>query len=188
MKINKNVLISLGLFVLVASIYRVLPNRPPGFAPQIAMALFGGAFFMKNKKWAFILPLLSMFISDVFYQLLYTNGYSQIAGFYSGQLLNYILIGSITFIGFLISDGKIAKVLLASVSAPTVFYFVSNTLVWFGNGGYQRPRTFTGLIQCLADGLPFYQNSLISTVVFGALLFGGYAILEKTTSQTSQIA
>jgi hypothetical protein len=188
MKINKNVLISLGLFVLVASIYRVLPNRPPGFAPQIAMALFGGAFFMKNKKWAFILPLLSMFISDVIYQVLYTNGYTQIAGFYSGQLLNYILIGSITLIGFLISDGKIAKLLLASVSAPTAFFFVSNTIVWIGNGGYQRPRTFTGLVQCLADGLPFYQNSLISTVVFGALLFGGYSMLTKTSTQTSQIA
>lgn len=181
-------LVSLGLFVLVASIYRILPNRAPGFAPQIAMALFGGAFFMKNKKWAFILPLFSMFLSDVLYQVLYTNGYTQIAGFYSGQWMNYLLIGSITFIGFLINDGKIAKILLASIGAPTAYFFVSNTLVWFGNGGYQRPRTFTGLVQCLADGLPFYQNSLIGTMVFGALLFGGYALLTKRNAASSLLA
>ena len=188
MKINKNVLTALGLFVLVASIYRVLPNRPPGFAPQIAMALFGGAFFSNNKKWAFILPLFSMFISDIIYQVLYTYGYSPIAGFYSGQGMNYLLIGSITLIGFLISDGKIAKVLLASVSAPTAFFLVSNTLVWFGNGGYQRPRTASGFVQCLVDGIPFYQNSLIGTMVFGALLFGGYALLIKRSSAINQLA
>ena len=39
--------------IAITSVYRILPNRPYGFAPQIALALFGGAFFVQNKKWAF---------------------------------------------------------------------------------------------------------------------------------------
>lgn len=188
MKLNKNVLLSLLLLVIVAAVYRIIPNRPFGFAPQIAMALFGGAFFIKDKKWAFALPLLSMFISDLFYQVLYTYGYTEMAGFYSGQWVNYLLIGSLTTFGFLISDLKIVKVALASLAAPTTYFLVSNGLVWLGNGGYHRPKTFAGLIQCLADGVPFYQNSILGTIAFGAVLFGGYALLKKIGSEQKQVA
>ena len=124
MKINKNVLVSLGLFVLVASIYRILPNRAPGFAPQIAMALFGGAFFMKNKKWAFILPLFSMFLSDALYQVLYINHLSPFEGFYEGQWINYILIASTAVFGFgtisdFLSDGSaLINFLVRTSSVP----------------------------------------------------------------------
>ncbi len=188
MKLNKHLFLSLCLMVIIASVYRVLPNRPFGFAPQIAMALFGGAFFVQNKKWAFSLPLISMFISDLLYQVLYHYGYTEISGFYSGQWVNYLLIGSLTIFGFLISDGKIIKVILATIAAPTTYFLLSNGLVWLGNGGYQRPKTFVGLIQCLVDGLPFYQNSLMGTVVFGAILFGGYALLKKGTADQKLVA
>jgi hypothetical protein len=183
MKLNKNLFLSIGLMIAITSVYRILPNRPYGFAPQIALALFGGAFFVQNKKWAFSLPLISMFISDLLYQVLYNYGYSEIQGFYSGQWVNYLLIGFLTVFGFLISDGKISKVILASLAAPTTYFLLSNGLVWIGNGGYQRSRTFGGLIQTLIDGIPFYQNSLAGTLVFGAILFGGYSLLKSTDSK-----
>jgi len=183
MKLNKNLFLSIGLMIAITSVYRILPNRPYGFAPQIALALFGGAFFVQNKKWAFSLPLISMFISDLLYQVLYNYGYSEIQGFYSGLWVNYLLIGFLTVFGFLISDGKISKVILASLAAPTTYFLLSNGLVWIGNGGYQRSRTFGGLIQTLIDGIPFYQNSLAGTLVFGAILFGGYSLLKSTDSK-----
>jgi hypothetical protein len=186
MKLNKNVLLSIGLMVAISSVYRILPNRPYGFAPQIALALFGGAFFVQNKKLAFTLPLISMFISDLLYQVLYNYGYSEMEGFYSGQWINYLLIGSLTVFGFLIRNAKISKVILASIAAPTTYFLLSNGLVWLGNGGYHRSRTMSGLVQTLIDGLPFYRNSVIGTVVFGAILFGGYSVLK--TSETKQIA
>jgi hypothetical protein len=186
MKLNKNLLLSFGLMVAISSVYRILPNRPYGFAPQIALALFGGAFFMQNKKWAFALPLISMFISDLLYQVLFNFGYSEIEGFYSGQWVNYLLIGSLTLFGFLISEAKVFKVILASIAAPTTYFLLSNSLVWFGNGGYQHSRTLGGFIQTLMDGIPFYQNSLAGTIVFGAILFGGYSLLKS--SETKQIA
>ena len=172
--------------VLITSVYRIMPNRPYGFAPQIALALFGGAFFVKNKKWAFSLPLISLFISDLLYQVLFNYGYTDIQGFYSGQWVNYLLIGSLTVFGFLISDAKISKVILASIAAPTTYFLISNGLVWFGNGGYHRSRSMAGLLQTLVDGIPFYQNSIMGTIVFGAILFGGYSLLK--TAETKRIA
>ncbi len=180
MKLNKNVLLSIALMVAITSVYRILPNRPYGFAPQIALALFGGAFFVKNKKWAFSLPLISMFISDLLYQVLFHYGYSEMEGFYSGQWINYLLIGSLTVFGFMISEAKIFKVILASFAAPTTYFLLSNGLVWFGNGGFQRSRNYSGLMQTLIDGIPFYQNSVIGTLVFGAILFGGYSLIKSS--------
>ncbi|MEK7200262.1 MAG: DUF6580 family putative transport protein, partial [Bacteroidota bacterium] len=102
MKINRPLIISLVLMVLVSALYRILPDRPMGFAPQIAMGLFSGALFVKNKKWAFILPLVSMFLSDLLYQVLYNNGLTAIRGFYDGQWINYLLFAGMTCFGFLI--------------------------------------------------------------------------------------
>ena len=71
---------SLILLVLVAALYRIIPGRAYGFAPQWAMAIFAGAV-IKDKKLAMILPVLSMFFSDLFYQILYSNGLSDMPGF-----------------------------------------------------------------------------------------------------------
>src|SRR5215831_20219422 len=100
MKITRSVIIALILLILVSALYRVVPNRPMGFAPQYAMAIFGGAIFVKNKKWAFVLPLLSMFLSDLLYQILYNSSLSATPGFYEGQWQNYLLVAGLTFIGF----------------------------------------------------------------------------------------
>lgn len=179
MKLTKNILLSLGLMVLATALYRIFPNRPLGFAPQIAVAIFAGALFVKDKKIAFILPLLSMFISDLLYECLHLNGLSTIGGFYKGQWVNYLLFMSLTAIGFLVNIQKIASILAGTIAAPTIFFILSNGLVWLKGGGYNRPKNMQGLLACYADGLPFYPNSIYSTVFFAALLFGGYILFTK---------
>lgn len=179
MKITRSVIVALVLLILVSALYRIVPNRPMGFAPQYAMAVFGGAIFIKNKKWAFVLPLLSMFLSDLLYQLLYNVNLSATPGFYDGQWENYLLVAGLTFIGFLIKKINVVNVLLASIAAPSVYFILSNFLVWLGGGGLQRPKTFSGLIQCYNDALPFYPNSIYATVFFSLILFGGYYFIKK---------
>ena len=182
MKINKSFVVSLVLTVLVSALYRILPGRPMGFAPQIAIALFSGALFVKDKKWAFALPLLSMFLSDLLYEVLYQNGLTPIMGFYSGQWLNYLLFAGLTCFGFMIKKGKVANIILASLAAPTVHFLLSNfLLVWAVDLGFglNRPRTFSGLLLTYEDALPFYKNSLIATIVFSAVLFGTYYLLQR---------
>jgi Family of unknown function (DUF6580) len=181
MKITKQLTLSFILLIVIASLYRIMPVRPYGFAPQIAMAIFGGAV-IKDKKFAFLLPLLSMFISDALYQVLYINGVGNIPGFYEGQFTNYVLFGLMTFFGFYASNLNVGRILLASLSAPTVYFFISNFLVWASSSplaGLGRPKTIDGLFMTLGDGVPFYLWSLAATVIFSAILFGSYFLISK---------
>ncbi|HLX93121.1 MAG TPA: DUF6580 family putative transport protein [Puia sp.] len=181
MKPSKTIIWSLVMLVIIASLYRVIPNRPYGFAPQWAMAVFTGAV-IKDKKWAFIVPVLSMFISDLLYQMLYVTGVSSLPGFYEGQWQNYILFGLLPLVGMAIRKVNIIGVVTASLAAPTVYFLLSNFVLWAGWSGTRglgRPKTFDGLMQCYNDAIPFYRTSLFATVIFSVILFGGYILLKK---------
>ncbi|MBS1920882.1 MAG: hypothetical protein JST17_11565 [Bacteroidetes bacterium] len=177
MKQNKTNIIVFIILIVIGALYRVWDNRPLGFAPQIAMALFAGSV-IKDKKIAFLFPLLSMLFSDALYQLLYTQGLTSIAGFYKGQWVNYILFACITIIGFKINAAKAGQIFAGSVAGVLFFFIVSNFLDWIGGGldlnNQPYPKNFDGLMTCYAAGLPFLKGSLIATFVFNAVLFGGY--------------
>jgi len=195
MKLNKSVLLAFGILVLSASLYRAWPDRPYGFAPQMAMALFGGAV-IKDKRWAFILPLLSMLISDVVYQLLYINGFTEISGFYTGQWVNYLLIAGLTMFGFLLKKITTLRVAAFSMAGSVLFFLASNFTVWLGGGGLGRPKTFDGLMLCYYDGLAFlrdygfikgfYGNVFIGDLFFCTILFGTYYLINRTVLQKQQ--
>jgi len=186
MKINKSIIWSLILLIVVAALYRVIPERPFGFAPHIAMALFAGAI-IKDKKWAFALPIFSIFLSDLLYEALYLNGLTQIRGFYEGQLTNYILFAGITCIGFLMKQVKAINVLWYSLITATVYFLASNFMVWLNGAGFSRPKTWSGLLLCYADSLPFYRGSLIATIIFSTILFGSYYLLNRPSLQARTI-
>ena len=189
MKGTKQVLISFILLIIIASLYRIMPGRPYGFAPQIAMAIFGGAV-IKDKKFAFLLPLLSMFISDALYEILYRNGVGTLKGFYEGQVTNYILFGLMTCFGFFIKNFNVSRIALASVAAPTAYFLLSNSMIWLSaspGAGLDRPKIFTGLLLTLNDGLPFYPWSVVATLIFSALLFGSYFIITRPSIQSQHV-
>jgi hypothetical protein len=176
MKSSNSIVWSFLLLVIIAALYRIIPGRLNGFAPQWAMAIFAGAV-IKDKKWAFIVPVLSMFISDLLFQVLYIGGISNMKGFYEGQWQNYLLFAGLVFVGIAIKKLNFLQIGLASLAAPTLYFLVSNFLVWAGNGsarGLDRPRTFNGLLLCYTDGIPFYLVSILATLVFSAILFGTY--------------
>lgn len=185
MKLNKTFVYTLIALVVVAALYRIIPNRPFGFAPQIAIALFAGSI-IKDKKYAFALPILSMFISDALYQVLYSAGLSSIKGFYGGQLTNYILFAGLTVIGFFINQKKVLQIFAGALAGPTAYFLISNFLVWLGGGGYGHPKTIDGLMLTYFDGIPFYGGSLVATVLFCTMFFGGYALLNSKELKTAQ--
>ncbi|HTS44442.1 MAG TPA: DUF6580 family putative transport protein [Puia sp.] len=187
MKLNKALTWSLILLVIIGAIYRIFPNRPYGFAPQWAIAIFAGAI-IKDRKLAFAIPALSMFFSDMFYEVLYSSGLSSIPGFYEGQWQNYILFGLMTFVGIAMKKINIVNILIASVTAPTLYFILSNFILWAGWSGTRglgRPKTWSGLLQCYNDGIPFYRTSILATVIFSAILFGSYFLLKRGESATA---
>jgi len=177
MRFNKQIIVALVIMIITSALYRVLPGRPYGFAPQIAIALFGGSLFARQKQYAFLLPILSMFISDLLYQFLYSYHLTTIQGFYDGQLLNYVLIASTAVFGFGLQSNKLSKYFVGFLAAPTSYFLFSNFLVWAQGGGYHHAFTMTGLIQTMVDGLPFYPYSVAGTLVFGGVLFGSFRAL-----------
>lgn len=78
---------------------------------------------------------------------------------------------------------KAWKVLGFSISAAVVFFIVSNLGVWvaiqtgkadlFGYG-----TGVTGLINTYVAAVPFFKNTLISTVAGSILLFGAYHLFQ----------
>lgn len=177
MKLNKQIILALVIMIATSALFRLMPGRPYGFAPQIAIALFGGSLFAKQKQYSFLLPILSMFISDLMYQVLYTYQLTAMQGFYAGQLENYILIAATAVFGFNLQTGNFTKYVISFLSAPTAYFLVSNGLVWAQGGGYGHPITFAGFMQTMADGLPFYQNSVAGTLVFGGIIFGAFRLM-----------
>ena len=183
MKLNRSNLLILFILILACALYRVWDSRPMGFAPQIAMALFAGSI-SKDKRFAFLFPILSLFISDLIYQLLYMQGLSTIKGFYSGQWQNYLLIASITVIGFFINKNRIGQIFIGSLAGAVYFFLISNFMVWIGGGwdinNQPYPRSFSGLMLCYSEALPFFKWSVLSTLVFNGIFFGSYYLLGKT--------
>ena len=173
---NKNILVTLILMIVVAAFYRVIPDRPMGFAPHLAMALFGGAV-IKDKKLAFAFPIFSMFISDVLYHLLYVNGLTSISGFYEGQFTNYILFAGMTSIGLLMRKVNVMNIVIFSLIICSAFFLLSNFFVWNAGSGWGRPHTFAGLMQAYEDGVPFYRNSIFATLIFSGILFGAWRLI-----------
>jgi len=183
MKLNKSNLLVLFILILACALYRVWDSRPMGFAPQIAMALFAGSV-SKDKRFAFLFPILSLFISDLLYQFLYSQGLSTIKGFYSGQWQNYLLIASITIIGFFINKNKIGQIFVGSLAGAVYFFLISNFMVWVGGGwdinNQPYPRSFSGLMLCYTEAMPFFKWSVLSTLLFNGIFFGSFYLLGKS--------
>jgi hypothetical protein len=185
MKSSKHIVWSFLLLVIIAAFYRIIPGRPFGFAPQWAMAVFAGAV-LKDRKWAFIIPVLSMFISDLLYQVLYLGGLTTMTGFYEGQWQNYLLFTLLVFVGMAVTKINWIQVSLASFAAPTLYFIVSNFLVWASNGtvrGLDRPKNLNGLMLCYEDGIPFYRMSILATLIFSGILFGSYFLLQHSAKR-----
>jgi hypothetical protein len=125
-----------------------------------------------------------MFISDLLYQVLYLQGLSSIKGFYGGQVSNYLLIASITIIGFFINKNSVAKIFAGSLAGAVYYFLVSNFMVWAGGGldinNQAYERSLSGIVLCYSEAIPFFKWSLLATLVFGGLFFGSYYLLEKT--------
>ncbi|MBL7732632.1 MAG: hypothetical protein JNM88_15755 [Chitinophagaceae bacterium] len=136
-----------------------------GFTPVFAIALFSG-MIIRQKDMSFILPLLSLFISDVVIQFLYSINEFDYPGFYSGQWKNYLLLLSLTLIGWALKGKSYGRMALGAVAAPTLYFLVSNFMVWQAVSEVAYPKTWDGLMACYTAAIPFYKNELLATLLF----------------------
>ncbi len=163
------------LIVLAAVLARFAIFHPTNFSPVYAALLFAGAFMKKRDSVWF--PLLIIGLCDF---LLTIGIYG--STFHWAYMLNLVAFAAVVPIGWLLRGRtSVARVLAASLAGPTVFFVVSNLMVWAG--GLLYPRTAAGLMACFALAIPFYGNTLASGVVFCAIVFGGYEYYRRRVAQ-----
>jgi hypothetical protein len=156
-------LLALALIVLAAAL-RIVPH-PWNFTPIGAMALFSGAI-LKDRRLAFVFPLVALFAGDVFIGL-----HKLIPIVYASFLLNVA-------IGLWLRDRRsVTRISLATFLGAIQFFLVTNFAVWQFLGGY--PRTLSGLLACYIAGIPYFWNTLAGDAVYAVLLFGSFALAER---------
>ena len=153
-------------------LYRLLVHYAAGampwnFTPVEAMALFGGAYFA-NRKLAIAVPLGALFVADCF------------IGFYGWMMpVVYGCVALTAVAGFALRGCVRAwNTVVAAIGSATGFYLVTNFFVWLG--GTMYAHTASGLMASFIAGWPFYQQgTLPGTLLWTALLFGGFALLGR---------
>jgi len=161
--------------IVVAALSRVLPH-PPNFSPVEAIALFGGAYFL-SRTAALLVPLAGMLASDI--ALAAINGSEYASWFGSTSIyVVYLCIALTSLLGMQLR-GRVSsgRVLGYSLAGSVMFFLVTNAAVWAGDVMY--PRTLGGLGQAYLAGVPFFQWTLLGTLFYSALLFGGFALLRR---------
>lgn len=169
--VTPGTLVLCGLIAFTV-VYRLLVNGAAGalpynFTPVEAMALFGGAYFA-DRRLAVAVPLLALFVADAF------------IGFYGPMMLAvYGCVALTAMAGFALRGRvRFGNTLVAALGSATGFYLVTNFFTWATTAMY--PHTFGGLVTCYVAGWPFYQyGTLPGTLVWSALLFGGFALLGR---------
>lgn len=151
-------IISPVLFIALAVILRLIPHVP-NIAPIAAMALFGGVYL--NKKYALIIPIIAMMISDIF------------LGFHNTMIFVYGSFLIVGLIGLYLRNHKnIASIVAASLLSSVLFFVITNFGVWLMSGMYTK--TLTGLMDAYIMGIPFFRNTVLGDLLYVGILFGSY--------------
>ena len=159
--------ITISAIIFALAIFRLLPHLP-NVSPVAAMALFGGAYFA-DKKLAFIVPFAALLLSDL------------LLGLHNTMIFVYAGFALTVIIGFMIKDRvSVTNTAFAVLASSVLFFLLTNFGAWMTSPLYAK--TAEGLMQAYAAGIPFFQNSLIGNLVFAAIIFGGYHMLQKNVA------
>jgi len=158
-------LLTISAIIFALAIFRLLPHLP-NVSPVAAMALFA---YFADKRMAFIVPFVALFLSDL------------ILGLHSSMIFVYAGFALTVAIGFLLKDRvNITNTAFAMVASSVMFFLLTNFGAWMTSALYTK--TAAGLMQAYVAGIPFFQNSLLGNLVYAAVIFGGYRLLQNNVS------
>jgi hypothetical protein len=149
-KINFQFYILPICLILVLSFSRIIPH-PWNFTPILATGIFSG-FYFKNFILSLFVVVFSMFIGDLF------------IGFHNTMFFTYISLIAAVLLGCLIKNFNIKSIIFSGLLSSVVFFVVTNFGVWFLGDLYEK--SFSGLMQSYVMAIPFFHNTLVSTLVY----------------------
>jgi hypothetical protein len=167
---------------MLAALSRLLPH-PPNFAPIAGMGLFGAAYFSK-KYFAFLIPFVAYWISDMLLNnLVYAQYYDSFQWF--GDPLVYASFALIIVLGIVflkkVNPGRLLGV---GISSSVLFFLITNFGTWISSTIYAK--SISGLIACYAAGIPFFWNTLAGDLFYVTVLFGVYELVKRQYPQLTK--
>lgn len=164
----------ISVLIVLAALSRLIPH-PPNVAPIAGMALFGAAYYSK-KYWAYLIPIVSMWVSDlILNNVVYAQYFDQFVWFYSGSLFTYGAFALIVLLGTkALKKRNAGSILFSALGASAIFFIVSNFGVWFSSPLYAK--SWEGLIACYVAGIPFLKNTVLGDLGYTAGLFWAFEL------------
>ena len=160
-------IVAISVVIFALALFRLLPHWP-NVSPVAAMALFGGAFYA-DKRLAFIVPFVALFLSDL------------VLGLHNSMVFVYAGFALTVAIGFMLRNKiTVTNTAFAVVVSSGLFFLLTNFGAWFTSALYAK--TAEGLMQAFVAGIPFFQNSLLGNLAYAAVIFGGYVLLRKNVA------
>lgn len=151
-----NLTIAICLLIIFAIAVRLFPHAP-NMTPITAIAFTGSLYL--GRRWGMILPLLALFLSDLF------------IGFYDWKIMlsvygSFALIGLLSFVSA--KHRGLVPLGLSVLGASFLFFFVTNGAVWAFSPWYEK--SISGFLYSYELGLPFLRNMLIGDVMYTSAL------------------
>ena len=158
--------IFIGIFILLAS-SRFLPH-PPNFTNLIALSFYVPLLF--GRKY---IPLVffSFVITDLF------------IGFHKTIFFTWVTVIIIGYMSVYFR-GIIKDRVKGLTISLIVFYILSNLGVWL-SGMYKYD--ISGLINCYVLAIPFFGNTIISTIIYSLIIEIIYKYLKLNNYKKHQI-
>lgn len=156
---KKKILLAI-LIIFFGVLSRIFLNEVigiPNFEAVTALTLVSGSFF--GGIFSFLIPLLIVFLSDIYFGNTLIHIFTWSA---------FILIGIFGTLFKKNSKYYFLKISGGGIISVLFFYLWTNFGWWLTFGMYQM--NLQGLIECYVAALPFLRNQLISSLIFTPLL------------------
>ena len=164
--------------ILIAGLSRIVVHVD-NFTPIGAMALFGGTYFSERWK-AFLLPLISLFLSDMIIQGMIHQGKY---GFplYESWYYVYGTFALIVLFGkWILKKVNIKNILLAGVAASLAHWIITDFGVWVSGCNVSvYTKDLKGFLLCYYMAIPYLGGFLAGTLFYSAILFGVFEWAQR---------
>ena len=152
-KFLKNYFLPISL-ILILSFSRLIPH-PSNFTPILAVGVFSG-FYFRNFLLGVFIVIFSMFLGDLY------------LGFHDKMFFTYISLAIAVALGLLIKRLKFTEILFSGLASSVCFFIITNFGAWLTLEMYEK--NLAGLLQSYILAVPFFHNTLISTLLYLAVL------------------
>ena len=161
---------------------------PWNFSPVMAICLVAPVAFSRSHWRSALIPLGGMLLSDL--AILGLKGPD--FALYSNQPVVYACFGLGILLGhWLRNHRQWTSLLAAGLASECLFFAITNFGTWWFQLASPTPvysADFSGLMMCYTFAIPFFGRSLLSTMIYGSVLYAAVGWLESREGQSLSTA